>query len=66
MVLEVTKAVHTFRDDYEQLLAAIGLKRPPDTDEAWIIQFYCRQLLSQIEPYLPQQFTKPKQFSKQQ
>jgi len=64
MTLEVNKAVRTFRDDCEQLIAAMGLKRPPNTDEAWIIQFYCKQLLSQIEPYLPQQFAKPQQSSK--
>jgi len=63
MPLEVNKAVHAFRDDCEQLITAMGLKRPPNKDEPWIIQFYCKQLLSQIEPYLPQQFSKPQQSS---
>jgi len=55
MSLEVNKAVRTFRDDCEQLITAMGLKRPPNTDEAWILQFYCKQILTKIEPYLPQQ-----------
>lgn len=54
-VLEVAKAVREFREDCEQVLAALTLKRQPTKDEVWIIQFYCKQLLYKIEPYLPPQ-----------
>ena len=56
-ILELTKAVHNFRDNSEQVLDAIELKRPPIRDEAWIIQFYRKHLLSAVEPYLPQEFS---------
>ena len=55
--MEVANAVRHFRAHCERIIADIARKRPPTKDEAWIIQFYCKQLLSQIEPYLPQQST---------
>lgn len=56
--MEVANAVYSFRDDCERVMAAISLKRPPNKQEVWIIQFYCKQLLSKIEPYLPEQSSK--------
>jgi len=53
--MEVANAVYSFRDACERIMAAIILKRPPNKEEVWIIQFYCRHLLSAVEPYLPQQ-----------
>ena len=52
--MEVANAVYSFREDCERVVAAITLKRPPTKEEVWIIQFYCKHLLSVIEPYLPQ------------
>jgi len=52
--MEVANAVYSFREDCERVVAAITLKRPPNKEEVWIIQFYCKHLLSVIEPYLPQ------------
>ncbi len=51
--MDLTEVVHKFRDDCEELIAAIALKRLPNQDEAWMIQFYCSRLLTEVEPYLP-------------
>ena len=57
-MLELTNAVDKFRDNCEQILAAIELKREPKKEEVWTIQFYCKQLLSKIERHLPQPSSK--------
>jgi hypothetical protein len=51
-------AVNKFRDDCEQILAAIELKREPTKEEVWIIEYYCKHLLSKIERRLPQPSSK--------
>lgn len=48
-ILDLTKVVHQFRDNCEQVLAAIELKREPSKEEAWTIEYYCKRLLSKIE-----------------
>jgi hypothetical protein len=57
-ILELIDAMHKFRDNCEEVLDAITLHRQPNKDEAWVIQFYCRLLLAEIESSLPQQFSK--------
>jgi len=52
--LELTNAVNKFRDNCEQMLATIELNREPKKEEVWIIEYYCKQLLSKIERHLPQ------------
>ena len=49
--MEVTNAVHAVSGECERLICAMGWKRPPNKDEAWMSQFSCRQPLTKIEPY---------------
>jgi len=56
--VEFRKAVHKFTDDCQAMLAAIAFKREPTKAEVWLIQFYCKRVLSKIEPYQPPQSSK--------
>jgi len=56
--LELAKAVRDFREVCERILAAIASKRQLNKVDVWILQFYYKQLLFQIEPYKPQQSSK--------
>ena len=52
--MELTKAVHQFRNDCEQVLAGIESEREPNKEEVRTIEFYCKQLFKTIERHLPQ------------
>lgn len=56
--MELAKAVRDFREVCERILAAIASKRQLNKVDVWILQFYYKQLLFQIEPYKPQQSSK--------
>ncbi|HKC94325.1 MAG TPA: response regulator, partial [Nitrospira sp.] len=51
--MDLTKAVHQFREDCEQVLAGIESQREPNKEEVSTIEFYCKQLFKTIKRYLP-------------
>src|SRR5215831_18081562 len=51
--MDLTKAVHQFREDCEQVLAGIESQREPNKEEVGTIEFYCKQLFKTIKRYLP-------------
>ena len=51
--MDLTKAVHHFREGCEQVLAGIESQREPNKEEVGTIEFYCKQLFKTIKRYLP-------------
>ena len=51
--MDLTKAIHHFREDCEQVLAGIESQREPNKEEVGTIEFYCKQLFKTIKRYLP-------------
>lgn len=51
--MQQAEAFRTFSIACERLVSSIMTNRPLAADEAQIVEYYCKEILTKIAPYLP-------------
>lgn len=51
--MQLAQEVQNFSSACEHVLSAIAMNRPLTSDEATMIQYYCKELLEKVMPLVP-------------
>ncbi|MCS6306017.1 MAG: hypothetical protein H8K07_20490 [Nitrospira sp.] len=51
--MQLAKDIQAFSSACEHILSAVAMNRPPTSDEAAMLEYYCVEILAKIAPHLP-------------